>query len=204
MSGGTGTDSRSAGQAHWAIGDQDMAAAAIALWNGILRGTTPHRNQREWAEALAYWNPIGQSPLEGPKTHDSAAWASTVLAACISSKLKSALVAPRVVFDGHRFRETRAPLSLLGVVWTQLAMAVTEQKRYPPCKFCKRPFEISKAPTGKRKNREFCSDKCKSAEQRQRKAMAVELAARGKPLDQIIKRTHTKRDTVTKWLSGEQ
>jgi hypothetical protein len=93
-----------------------------------------------------------------------------------------------------------APRSLIDAMWLQLAMAITEQKRYPPCRHCGNPFEIARGETGFRKNREFCSDRCKSADYRARRSKAIRLARRGIATQKIAERTETDLGTIKDWL----
>ena len=57
-------------------------------------------------------------------------------------------------------------------MWLQFAQAIASKRKYRPCKECSGWFEVSTDDTGKRINREFCSDPCKSKNYRRRKAEA--------------------------------
>lgn len=92
------------------------------------------------------------------------------------------------------------PLSLIAAMWLQLALAVTGEKRFVACKFCRRMFEISTAQTGFRSHREFCTDSCKTQDARKRKRTALQLAKAGTPIGQISETTGTPQATVRKWL----
>ena len=87
-------------------------------------------------------------------------------------------VGPQLIATPEGYNLLYAPPSLHGVIWMQVAMAAAGKKHYPRCKQCDQPFEISKGQTGKRIDREFCSDRCKSADYRQRHALARKLAKR--------------------------
>ena len=54
------------------------------------------------------------------------------------------------------------PYSLLAAMWLQFVQAIASKRKYRPCKECSGWFEVSTDDTGKRINREFCSDPCKS------------------------------------------
>jgi hypothetical protein len=115
----------------------------------------------------------------------------------------NATVSPTLLHEPSldRVRLVFAPTSLIGAMWLQLAFAITENKAYPSCKFCERPFEIAKGATGFRKNREFCSDACKSADYRSRRADAARLLRRGVKARVIAQRTNTDVATVREWAA---
>ena len=71
----------------------------------------------------------------------------------------------------HWARSTCAsrPSSLIGAIWVQAALAISERKVFRPCPVCKRPIEISRS-GGARTDTVFCSDRCKSRDYRQRRA----------------------------------
>jgi hypothetical protein len=69
------------------------------------------------------------------------------------------------LFSGNdpRLQLSLKPLSLLGAIWLQFAVAVEERRNFEKCKNCGRPFEISRAAaTGKRSDAKFCT--CASRE----------------------------------------
>ena len=94
------------------------------------------------------------------------------------------------------------PLTLVSAMWLQLALAITGEKRFVACKFCRRLFEISTEQTGFRSHREFCSDSCKTRDYRKRKRTAMRLAAGGKGLREISEKTGTEAATVRTWLAS--
>jgi hypothetical protein len=93
------------------------------------------------------------------------------------------------------------PLTLIAAMWLQVALAVTGDKRFVACKFCRRLFEISTEQTGFRSHREFCSDSCKTKDYRKRKRTALRLAASGSRLREISEKTGTETATVRAWLA---
>ena len=97
-----------------------------------------------------------------------------------------------------------APMTLLAAMWLQLAMAVAGNKNFVKCRFCERQIEISTAESGFRTNRQFCSQSCKTKDARKRKRTALQLAAKGVPVDQIAKKTATKPTTVRRWLAASK
>lgn len=94
------------------------------------------------------------------------------------------------------------PLTLIAAMWLQLALALTGDKRFEACKFCRRTFEISTDQSGFRSHREFCSDSCKTNDYRRRKRTALRLAADGDALRAIAEKTKTDSSTVQAWISA--
>lgn len=99
-------------------------------------------------------------------------------------------------------RLTLEPLTLIAAMWLQLALAITGEKRFVACKFCRRMFEISTEQTGFRSHREFCTDSCKTKDYRRRKRTALALAASGAQATEIAEKTHTDKATVRGWLAA--
>lgn len=112
-------------------------------------------------------------------------------------------VQARLSFDGAgKPRLLLEPLTLIAALWLQLALAVTGDKRFVTCKFCRGLFEISTALTGFRRHREFCSDSCKTMDYRKRKRAALEMLKSGAGPKQISEATGTNATTVRKWLGA--
>lgn len=99
---------------------------------------------------------------------------------------------------------TLEPLSLISAMWLQLALAITGDKRFEACKFCRRMFEISTEQTGFRSHREFCTDSCKTKDYRKRKRSALRLAEGGKLSAEIADKTGTDAATVKAWLKASK
>ncbi len=99
-------------------------------------------------------------------------------------------------------RLSMAPLTLLSAMWLQFALAVSGDKQFRECKFCKRMFEISTEQSGFRRHREFCSDSCKTKDYRRRKRTALRLAGSGTSVTSIAERTATDANTVRSWLAA--
>jgi hypothetical protein len=95
-----------------------------------------------------------------------------------------------------------APRTLLAALWLQLSLASAADKRFEKCKFCSRFFEISSEPTGKRRDREFCTDSCKTLDYRRRRRTALKLATSGAKVAFIANRTDTKPATIRNWLKA--
>ena len=109
-------------------------------------------------------------------------------------------VQPRMSFrPGLPTRLSYSPLTLLAAMWLQLALAITDDKEFQACKFCRGLFEISTAQTGFRSHREFCSDSCKTKDYRKRKRTALRLLLEGRPLATVARDLETKPATIRRW-----
>jgi hypothetical protein len=109
----------------------------------------------------------------------------------------------RIGFDGAGLPRLRVePLTLISAMWLQLALAISGDKRFVACKFCRRMFEISTEQTGFRSHREFCSDSCKTKDYRKRKRTALRLAAGGTSLREVSDKTSTETATIRAWLAS--
>jgi hypothetical protein len=96
-----------------------------------------------------------------------------------------------------------APLSLLAAMWYQFSTAIAEGRRYPPCKTCGRPFEISRdRVTGKRRHAEFCSKECKHRDFRRRRTLARGLRRDGLTPQVIATRVGSTTAVVQRWVRG--
>jgi len=93
------------------------------------------------------------------------------------------------------------PLTLISAMWLQLAFAISGEKRFIACKFCRRMFEISTDETGFRSHREFCSDSCKTKDYRKRKRTALRLLVDGLGVREVADKTGTDAATVRAWLA---
>lgn len=91
-----------------------------------------------------------------------------------------------------------APLSLAGGVWLQLAESMAGNIEQRQCKECGKWF--GSAPGLSRKSKTYCSDVCRMKAFRTRKRRAVELAAAGRPAEEIAKETGTPLKTVRGWI----
>lgn len=94
------------------------------------------------------------------------------------------------------------PLTLIAAMWLQLMLAVTGDKQFVACKFCRRMFEISTDATGFRSHREFCTNSCKTLDYRKRKRAALRFASEGIELRRIAEKTSTEVATVRGWLAA--
>jgi hypothetical protein len=111
----------------------------------------------------------------------------------------------RLAFDkAGEPKLTLEPLTLISAMWLQLALAITGEKRFVACKFCRRMFEISTEQSGFRSHREFCSDSCKTKDYRKRKRSALRLSEGGKLPAEISEKTGTDTATVKTWLKASK
>ena len=94
-----------------------------------------------------------------------------------------------------------SPRSLIGALWLQAALAITERKVFRNCLVCGRPIEISRS-GGARTDAMFCSNSCKSRDYRARRAKAKKLADRGWKPTRIAKKLRSDTRTVRGWLTG--
>jgi hypothetical protein len=109
----------------------------------------------------------------------------------------------RMGFDGAgQPRLKIEPLTLISAMWLQLALAISGDKQFVACKFCRRMFEISTEQTGFRSHREFCTDSCKTKDYRKRKRTALRMAAAGGSLREISDKTATDSGTVRSWVAA--
>ena len=114
------------------------------------------------------------------------------------------LVSPRLDWaqDAENLRLSYVPKNLLGAIWIQLALSLGHDKRYPLCQKCERPFEVSlDRQTGQRADSMFCSDRCKSADYRDRKKDARRLSKQKMSPSKIAKKVRSDTATVKRWLS---
>jgi hypothetical protein len=94
------------------------------------------------------------------------------------------------------------PLTLISAMWLQLSLAITGEKEFVACKFCRRLFEISTEQTGYRRHREFCTGACKTKDYRKRRRTALRLAKSGSGLRDIAASTGTDGATVRAWIAA--
>jgi hypothetical protein len=120
----------------------------------------------------------------------------------INDRLKQ-YTSPQVLYQmdrGERVFRIR-PWSLLGAMWLQFALTIDCSRFHKSCKECSRWFEVSTEGDGKRVNREFCSDRCKSKNYRRRKTEAIQLKSQGKTIAAIAKQLDTEPSTIKTWVS---
>lgn len=91
-----------------------------------------------------------------------------------SDSKRQTLTHARVLFDVDRGRMMLrvVPDNLLGAMWLQCARALTDNPVFKECEHCGKWFELS--PDNRRKQSKYCSDRCKVAAYRVRKANAAD------------------------------
>jgi hypothetical protein len=111
----------------------------------------------------------------------------------------------RLRFRGNlpRLNVSLLPRTLLGALWLQFAVAVDGLKRFNRCSRCGAPFEVSRAPrTGKRRDAQFCSARCRVNHYRVRIEQARRLRSTGMTAQRIARELGTSAVTVQGWVTG--
>ena len=107
--------------------------------------------------------------------------------------------------DGGRLRLVLRPASLIGCLWLQAAMALSEQKRFREClgPGCANVIELSldHRRGGRRTDTQFCSDACRSRDYRWRRKEARALARKGLTPAKIAQKLRSNTERVRAWLS---
>jgi len=96
-------------------------------------------------------------------------------------------------------RPAATPATLLVGMWLQLGMALSRPTKFKKCPVCQRWF--SAAGRGRKAKQIFCRDRCKSADYKQRRAKAQQLAEEGKTAKAIGAEIQTPLATVKKWIA---
>jgi hypothetical protein len=96
------------------------------------------------------------------------------------------------------------PNGLLGAIWWQFARVTTGELGYRRCRVCDRLIELSTGDTGFRRDREFCSNKCKFKDHRRKVREAKAMKAAGKTVRQVAKHFETTTDTIKNWLNKKK
>ena len=97
------------------------------------------------------------------------------------------------------------PTSLLGAMWLQLAMWLSESTTLRACSVCKGVMEISRNPTfGARSHAVFCSTRCRSQDYRDRQKRARQLAKKRWTAARIAKKVRSDTSTVKGWLRAKK
>jgi hypothetical protein len=185
--------------------------------------------QRENSQTIAKWAKNWRSwrylfydfGVTAAPTKDLIWNATEVLRTIVTNRLTFARVVPQVVRARQEpaLRMSYAPTTLLGALWIQMALAITEDRTIRTCEHCARVFEVSKEPTGARtrSDSQFCSNKCKTADRRRRIndakrlwlagasvpdiKVAIDRTPPGSPIDESA---GTKLTTIEGWIAGWQ
>lgn len=100
------------------------------------------------------------------------------------------------------YRLVMQPNNLLGALWLQFALSISERKKYQSCEACGRYMELS--PEVNRADRRYCGNACRNRALRRRQKKALEMRESGKPLREIAKATGSDIDTIKKWLGNRE
>jgi len=110
--------------------------------------------------------------------------------------------APRMVYfeEIDDLSAVLAPKDLLGALWLQLAMAVSEKTPFRRCPApgCGKWFVVK--PDRARSDKLFCSGACRARWFRDRKAKAHRMYEEGTPVEEIARRLQTEPGTIARWL----
>jgi hypothetical protein len=94
-----------------------------------------------------------------------------------------------------------APKHLLGALWLQFALSISERKKYQRCEACGTCLEL--APDVARADKRYCDNACRNRALRRRQKQATEMRASGKTLREIAKATGSDMPTIKKWLGED-
>lgn len=100
------------------------------------------------------------------------------------------------------YRLVMQPNNLLGALWLQFALSISERKRYQSCEACGRYMELS--PEVNRADRRYCGNACRNRALRRRQKKALEMRESGKSLREIAKATGSDIDIIKKWLATQE
>jgi hypothetical protein len=103
------------------------------------------------------------------------------------------------------------PKDVLGGIWLQFAGAVSGNKEYSRCEVCRAWYEVGatgrsrKDETRKsRKDRQYCSPRCKQEAFRRRKAKVLELHAKRMKAKLIAPQVGSTVGTVKGWIASQK
>ncbi len=144
-----------------------------------------------------------------------------LMAFCIgSSSGKPLSVARRYVIDAinHRLRAIGVrselervdvpirikivPIHLLGALWLQFALSISERKEYQRCEACRVYFEL--APDVGRADKRYCDNACRNRSLRRRQKKARDMRKSKVSLREITKATGSDMRTIKKWLAEKK
>ena len=113
-------------------------------------------------------------------------------------------IGARIELDRFDFpyRLTMQPHNLLGALWLQFALSISERKTYQQCEACGRYMELS--PDVNRADRRYCNNACRNRALRRRQKKAREMRQSGKSLREIVKATGSDIATIKKWLASQE
>ncbi len=100
------------------------------------------------------------------------------------------------------YRLTIQPSNLLGALWLQFALSISERRTYQQCEACGRYMELS--PDVNRADRRYCDNACRNRALRRRQKKVREMRKAGRPLREIAKTTRSDIETIKRWLITQE
>lgn len=139
------------------------------------------------------------------------------LASKINEKMQDQAAAQFVASDSPALVLQIRPSNLLQALWLQFGLAVCQDLRFSRCAYCKDWFEEPSAsgrsirpdwlgglPELGRKNRRFCSVRCKNNFFRKRREEAVKLHQEGRDLEEIAQVLGVPVDQIQGWMKSNE
>jgi hypothetical protein len=206
------------------IAEQHAVRDAVALWDAIKarpdgsygKAVTPDKYLAgliQWAgDGAVSYAPVSRTGFQivsqaQPELFrrftpgDISLPAQYALQRIVNGKLEEHASTAKLLWDwGRRNPDLRfqvVPMSLIGAVWLQLALAVDGDKNYRRCESCRKWFELS---TDIRGDAKFCKQACRFKAYRGRQQRARELDSAGVPVREIAAELDTEIATVKGWL----
>ena len=125
----------------------------------------------------------------------------------INTKLENNKLAPRLKFSENPVKKNPNRLeicfqstNLIGALWLQLARAIDASQELRRCIMCPNWFEIGSLQGTSRRDKLFCSDRCRKKASRLRKE-TKQLLKDGEGINTIAKSINIPTDTLTLLLS---
>jgi hypothetical protein len=115
---------------------------------------------------------------------------------------KNVALHPRWNSSRQRVVLAETPLTLMGAICLQFALAVNEDTPSRRCEACGRWFEV--APDRSRADRTTCSGTCRTRLYRDRQEQARRLVTQGKKPKQIAKELGSDEATIRKWVTRKR
>lgn len=107
--------------------------------------------------------------------------------------------------EDHRWQLRLVPYGLIGLIWKQLVDMLLGNRRFESCKNCGELFEIRpRGEVGSRRNRVFCSDRCRATVGNEKKRKAHEMLKRGVPTREVASAVGISLNTVKGWEMSQK
>jgi len=110
---------------------------------------------------------------------------------------------PTLVWDAvsERLELRNIADGLIGTVWTQFAEAVGQRLEFERCGYCGRWFELE---AHTRRQREFCTTRCRVYHFRARRKLAETRRASGRTVDEIAAELDVDPALVNRWFTSRE